>query len=443
MAQPDRKLFRAEAMKHLSSPENLEQLMPVAGPKDWLMMAVAVTLLVLFGIWCVAGQVPTIVTGRGVILRPRQVMQAQASAAGRILTLRVHSGDHIGEGDLIATIDQADIVKRIDANRRAVSALENQDSRKTAAENSQVAFQSQQDAMERRGLETQRAALRKSLEDAVKLKPILEAHAESNRKMVAAGLLGFAAKDISDGETAVHDNEAKIDDFNARLGQIDGQLQQIETRIATLTRQFLADATARRNEIDELRKTMELDSFQIVRDGNIRSQYSGRVAEVMAAAGEVVAVGGKLLTIEADDAAASGSGDGLVSISYYPVRDGKQIQPGMRIQVTPDTVERERYGGIFGSVTSVSPIPVTKEGSIGTIGNADLVQNLMPEGAYIEVRARLERDSTTPSGYKWSSSRGPDIKLTSGLTHSSRVTVEGRAPVTYFLPILREASGVY
>src|ERR1700691_3430163 len=140
MAQPDRKLFRAEAMKHLSSPENLEQLMPVAGPKDWFMMAVAVTLLVLFGIWCVAGQVPTIVTGRGVILRPRQMMQVQASASGRILTLRVHSGDHISEGDLIATIDQADIVKRIEANRRAVSALEEQDSRKTAAENSQVAF---------------------------------------------------------------------------------------------------------------------------------------------------------------------------------------------------------------------------------------------------------------------------------------------------------------
>jgi HlyD family secretion protein len=261
--------------------------------------------------------------------------------------------------------------------------------------------------------------------------------------MVKEGLMGFAAKDIADGESSVHDNEAKIDDYTTRLAQIDGQLQQIETRAASLKGQILADTTARRNEIALLRKSIDLDSFQIVRDGSIRSQYSGHVAEVMAAAGQVVPAGGKLLTLEAESPSDGSPDGGLISISYYPVRDGKLIQPGMRIQVTPDTVERERFGGIYGTVTSVSPIPVTREGTAGTIGNPDLVQNLMPEGVYIEVRARLETDPSTPSGYKWSSSRGPDIKISSGLTDSSRVTIEGRAPVTYLLPILHEASGVY
>src|ERR1700733_9361138 len=148
-------LFRKEALKHVSSPDNLEQLMPVAGPKDWLLMATAGTLLLLFAVWSVVGRVPTIATGRGVILRPRQVTQLQASAPGRILTLRVRTGDHVKEGDLIATIDQADIVKRIEENRRAVSALEDQDGRKSAAESSHLALQTQQDTMERRGLEPQ------------------------------------------------------------------------------------------------------------------------------------------------------------------------------------------------------------------------------------------------------------------------------------------------
>ncbi len=413
--------------------------MPVAGARDWLLMTTAAALLLIAGIWCIVGRIPTIATGRGVIVRPRQITQVQASAAGRILTIRVHIGDHVKEGDLIATIDQADIVKRIDENRRAVTALEDQDKRKTAAETGHLAVQTQQDTMERRGLEAQRTALKKSLADAVSLKPILETHAESNRKMVKEGLLGYAAKDISDSESAVHDNDAKIDDYTSRTAQIDGQLQQIETRHVALDRQIMADATARRNEIEQLRKSMELDSFQIVRDGSIRSQYSGRVSEVMTAVGQVVPAGGKLLTLEADGASA----EGLVSISFYSVRDGKKILPGMRIQVTPDTVERERFGGIYGTVTSVSPIPVTREGAASTIGNADLVQNLMPEGVYIEVRARLDRDPSTPSGYKWSSSRGPDIRITNGLTHASRVTIEGRAPVTYLLPILRETSGVY
>jgi HlyD family secretion protein len=125
------------------------------------------------------------------------------------------------------------------------------------------------------------------------------------------------------------------------------------------------------------------------------------------------------------------------------VRDGKRIHPGMRVQVTPDTAERQRYGAILGTVSSVSPAPVTKAGATGTIGNAEVVQNLMPEGGYIEVRAQLEADPSTPSRYRWSSSRGPDMKVTAGLTHSTRVTIERRAPVTYLLPILRDGSGVY
>jgi HlyD family secretion protein len=443
MAEPERKLFRQEALARFSSPDNLEQLMPVAGAKDWLLIVVAGALLILVGVWCVLGRVPTIATGRGVILRPRQLKQAQTMAAGRILSLEVRTGDHVKKGDLIATVDQADIVKRIEENRRLVENLEEQDRRKNAAESSQLALQAQQDTGERSGLEAQRNNLQKSLADASGLKPILEARAEAVRRLVTEGLLGAAAQEISDVQSAARDNDAKIYDYTARLQQIDGQLDQIETRRAALAKQILADSTARRNEISQLHKTIDLDSFQIVRDGSIRSQYTGRVAEVMAAVGQVVPAGGKLFTLEADNAANSIQGAGLVSISYYPVKDGKRIQPGMRIQVTPDTVERERFGGIEGTVTSVSPIPVTREGAEGTIGNTEIVQNLMPDGVYIEVQARLEPDAATASGFKWSSSRGPDIRITPGLTNSARVTIEGRAPMTYLLPIFREASGVY
>jgi HlyD family secretion protein len=215
-------------------------------------------------------------------------------------------------------------------------------------------------------------------------------------------------------------------------------LEQIETRSAALARQVLNDSVARRDGIAQTRHAIEIDEFQIQRDGTIRSQYSGRIAEVMAAVGQVLPAGARLLTLEADGADA-----GLLSISYLPVRDGKKIQPGMELQVIPDTVERERYGGIVGTVSSVSPAPITKEGAISTIGNPDLVQSLIPEGAYIEIRARLTADPATYSGYRWSSSRGPDMKVTAGLTHSVRIKVEGRAPVTYLFPILRELTGVY
>ncbi|HTA41469.1 MAG TPA: NHLP bacteriocin system secretion protein [Bryobacteraceae bacterium] len=438
MPEPNRKLFRKEALERLSSPDNLERLMPVAGALDWLVIAVTGFLLACVVVWSIVGRVPTITAGRGIILRPRQVMQAQTGLGGRILSLRVRAGDHVRQGDLIATIDQSDIVKRIDENRRNLTNLEEQDKRRTAAAQRQSELQAAQDSTERAGLEAQRTALQRSLGDATNLRPVLQAHAESERNLVKEHLVGFAAQEVADAATKVRDNEANIQDYTLRLGQIDGQLRQIETRSGGLSKQILDESLARRNEIDQIRRSIELDEFQVREDGRIRSEYTGRVAEVMAANGEVMPAGGRLLTLEIEN-----QGDGLVSISYFPVRDGKKIQPGMQIQITPDTVERERFGGIVGTVTSVSPIPVTKEGATSTIGNAEVVQSLMPEGGYIEVRARLQTDPATPSGYRWSSSRGPDMKITSGLTHSTRVTIEGRAPVTYFLPILREISGVY
>ncbi len=436
--EPGRKLYREESLERLSSTEELERLMPVTRSLDWLLIAVAGVLLAFVVVWSVIGTVPTVVNGRGIILRPRQTMQVQTTVAGKILELKVRSGDHVKAGTVIASLDQSDIQKRIDENRRAVLTLEEQDRQKNAADQTETSLQNRQDVSERAGLETERTALRKNLTNAESLRPLLQAHVDSNRKLIQENLLGAATKDVADGESALRDNEAKMSDYTTRLAQIDGQLQQIETRKATLARQILEGSAARRNEIDQLRRTIETDEFQIRQSGDIRSEYSGRVSELLASAGQVLPAGGGLFVLDVDD-----TDVGLLSISYFPVRDGKRIHAGMSIQVTPDTVERERFGGILGTVTSVSQAPVTKAGATTTIGNPEVVENLMPDGGYIEVRAQLEPDPATASGYRWSSSRGPAMAITTGLTHSTRVTIEGRAPITYLLPIFREQTGVY
>ena len=438
MPDPGRKLFRDESLERLSSTEELERLMPVTRSADWLLIAVTGALIAMVAVWSVAGRVPTVVNGRGIILRPRQTMQVQTTVAGRILEFKVRAGDHVRAGNVIAALDQSEIQKRIDENRRAILTLEEQNRRKNAADGNQTSLQSRQDASERTGLETERTALRKNLSNAEILRPMLQAHVDSNRKLIQEHLLAPATKDVADAESALLENEAKKSDYTTRLAQIEGLLQQIETRNALLARQIFEGAAARRNEIDQLRRSIETDEFQIRQAGNIRSQYSGRVSELLASAGQVVPAGGALFTLEVDDAEV-----GLLSISYFPVRDGKRIHAGMRIQVTPDTVERERFGGILGIVTSVSQAPVTKAGATTTIGNPEIVQNLMPDGGYIEVRAQLEPDPATASGYRWSSSRGPGMPITTGLTHATRVTIDGRAPISYLLPILREQTGVY
>jgi HlyD family secretion protein len=133
----------------------------------------------------------------------------------------------------------------------------------------------------------------------------------------------------------------------------------------------------------------------------------------------------------------------LKSLTYFTVRDGKRIDPAhtRTIRVTPDTVERARFGGIEGEIESVSAFPVGLEHVERVIGNREVARGLVDAGFRIEVMASLE-GADTPSGLAWSSSRGPELEITAGTTTSARVAVERRRPITFVLPYLRTLFGV-
>jgi HlyD family secretion protein len=79
------------------------------------------------------------------------------------------------------------------------------------------------------------------------------------------------------------------------------------------------------------------------------------------------------------------------------------------------------------------------------VGNPEVVEGLVSDkqDGVIQIVSDLEPDSTTFSSYKWSSSKGPQLKISPGTTTVVRVKVEERAPITFVLPILRSYSGIY
>ena len=215
------------------------------------------------------------------------------------------------------------------------------------------------------------------------------------------------------------------------------QVAQAEASEMSLSRDNLQAGAARRGEIHRLRSTIAINEVQIEKNSQIVAAHSGRIIELLSDTGQIVSAGARVARLEVDDASTA-----LVNVAYLAVGDGKKVTPGMRVLITPDTVERQRYGGITGVVLAVSDLAVTTEGARAVLGNADLAQALVGGTTRIEVTASLDADSTTASGYKWSSSAGPGSPVTAGLTGEMRVIVEQRAPITFVLPFLRELSGV-
>jgi HlyD family secretion protein len=434
------KIFREKALERLSSPESLDQLMRIAPARDWLWLGALGFLIVSAVAWSIVGRLPTAVTARGILIHPRTMMTGQSVTSGRLETLNIKPGDVVHKGDVIGTlgnIDETEIRRRLQEDRALLLELQIQDRAKISLQQERTALQANKAEVDNKFLATQQQTLTRSLAEAEAFGPTIQKRLDSLRRLQGEGILPTSSGEVVQLEQSYLDNQTKIADLKTRLQQLEGQSKQLDTDLAALNQENLEATTARQNQIREVATRITLSEIQLEKNTRIQSDYSGRVVEVLATAGKVVAAGERIATIEVNAAESD-----VVAIAYFPIGDGKKIKPGMTVQITPDTVERQRYGGILGVVSSVSALPVTRESSTVVLGNPDVVQDLMPNGPYIEVACILQRDPSTTSGYKWSSSAGPPVKMSAGLTGTVRATVEERAPITYVFPFLRSLSGV-
>ena len=235
------------------------------------------------------------------------------------------------------------------------------------------------------------------------------------------------------------ETQQKYQENLSTITQLKAELQQLDTQVKILEQQNLEASAGRKNPIQEVQQSIAQLEKQVEFNKQIKSPYSGCILELTANNSSVLSPGDPLGSIKIDDVS-----DSITSVAYFPVGDGKKIQSGMKIYVTPDTVRRERFGGIVGTVSQVSPFPITKQGASSLVGNAEVVEEIVSQvGSVIAVQAKLQLDPSTSSGYKWSSSTGPkNLEISSGTTTIARVTIEKQAPIALILPILREWSGI-
>ena len=167
--------------------------------------------------------------------------------------------------------------------------------------------------------------------------------------------------------------------------------------------------------------------------------------------GKVVTPGARLMSLEQ-----SGDEERLKCLLYLPLGAGRRVKPKDCALVTPDMVERERYGGVFGRVVSVSPYPVSFEAVLTGVGSSEVARSLTAAGPVIEVELALEPDPDSSDGcfpkgawrnaasgaWTWSTGAGPDLSVAAGTTVEARVTVGREAPASYLLPSLRSWSGI-
>ena len=177
-------------------------------------------------------------------------------------------------------------------------------------------------------------------------------------------------------------------------------------------------------KISELERRLKRLEAQIEQETAVRSSSKGRVAEIKVAPGDVLPAGARLMTLIRD----APEGTDLTAIMYVSPVDGRRVEKGMKIEIVPSTVRKEEYGYASGVVVTVADVAATAEGMRSVLKNEQLVAKLSGEGAPIAIEVRLEGDAATPSGLKWSSSKGPPQRIASGTLLDAKIVVD-RVPV--------------
>lgn len=162
----------------------------------------------------------------------------------------------------------------------------------------------------------------------------------------------------------------------------------------------------------------------------IYSPFAGKILELKADVGSLMLQGDSLASLEL-------VGEGIQEevIMYVSAAESRQIQPGMPVKLSPHGIPVNQYGYLMGEVISVGKFPLSNQGVLRTLGSEQFLDSLITTDHPIEVRVAILRDDTTPGGYLWSSSNGPDFTLSSGTLLEASLVIENQRPIELVLPL--------
>lgn len=485
-------MFRQKALDRLQSPDQVDQVLTIVHRRNWIPVAILAGLLLVAAVWSIVGTIPITVTGKVILLNRGAVAPFQSSVAGRITKWFVKVGDTVEEGVVLATLAPPDIERQLEEAREKLTELE--ESNEALAELTSAARALETAAIERKRelLEARIVLLEEQIERNTQLSEAIKARSDSYLEQQRESIIqtrekmkrlgdelakrvasheALRRKGLSSEDSLLAirrtniENELSLADLELKLQEL--ELSEIRTEETYLkSRQEIADTAGlvtnlavelreldiREAEIEKLRREADFLSAREVRDlerrietlegqlqnrVEIRAPRGGRIIELTSPVGSVISAGQRLGTLDTEP----GSTD-LEGLAYFRVKDGKKIEVGDRVRVTPDNVQREREGSIVGEVKSVSPFQVTPEGAANYVGNLEVARALTADEHQIEVWIELE-PADTPTGFRWTSRTGPsDVAITAGTTGEADVSIRNRRPISFVIPILREWSGL-
>jgi hypothetical protein len=123
----------------------------------------------------------------------------------------------------------------------------------------------------------------------------------------------------------------------------------------------------------------------------------------------------------------------LEALVFVHHQEGKRIHAGMAALLMPTNLSAYQYGYIKGTVITISNYPASKEAVYAYLGNMNLVDEFFSHGVPFLIRIKLEKNSITQSGLKWTTKNGAPFKIESGTSVVAKVINNTCSPLSLLI----------
>jgi HlyD family secretion protein len=230
-------------------------------------------------------------------------------------------------------------------------------------------------------------------------------------------------------------NEARDSVNGARSDEAQAlsALAEIQAKAAEEARVDAERISQSEADLSAAERTLAETEVETSTSARVIAPVAGRVIEIKANLGAVVTAGQTIISIETGRS-------GLELLAFIPSSSAREVSPGMIVRISPAGTRKEEQGELLGTMTDISSFPVSAAGLRALLQNETLADSLSRQGSpYV---ARITLTERPGGGYKWTSSRGEEVALSSGALAQLEVVASLHRPIDLVLPATRKFLGL-
>ena len=412
-SEEGKSLFRPAAVEHFGDTGQFEQHLQPIQYKRWLTLISLAVLLIGVLIWFFFGFLPIEAQGVGIAVSAGGLSNVETSFSGVVKNLNTRIGDHVMQGDLLATLYSPEIETRLKIARETIQSLQ----KRFVLLRLQVSTEAL--AEKKAFLESIEAAKFKikTLEKEI---PVLVYDVKNKEDLAERGL--FDSQSLQQSKELLWSKQIDLEKTKANLSNLQFMLKKgyREEEVEALQDRLL-----------EANKDKNLLETQLQYE-NIYSPVTGNVLEWFIQPDQYISAGELIarLEIQGEEPAHK------IFYGYLPIETGKRVRLHAEVEIELTNVKSQEYGAMLGNIVSVSQYAISPENLMHLINNPALVEFfLQKHEAVLEVIIEPIRDPATISGYRWTSGKGPPIQLTSGTLCIFKGKIEEIHPFLYYFPV--------